>query len=96
MMATGSGVSPRNLAGTGDVGAELRRVEISVGVAFCVSEEAVQQDFASNSGSGVNWEQDFVFARDHICAVVFLHLLRDWSWFFRAFWYQQPVLGHCH
>lgn len=30
MMATGSGVNPRNLAGTDDVGAELRRVEISV------------------------------------------------------------------
>lgn len=44
----------------------------------------------------VNWEQDFVFARDHICAVVFLHLLRDWSCFFRAFWYQQPVLVLCH
>lgn len=30
MMATGSGVNPRNLAGTDYVGTELRRVEIYV------------------------------------------------------------------
>lgn len=35
----------------------------------------MQYDFASNSGSVVNWEQDFVFAHEHICTVVCLHLL---------------------
>lgn len=35
----------------------------------------MQYNFASNSGSVVNWEQDFVFAHEHICTVVCLHLL---------------------
>ena len=82
MMATGSGVNPRNLAGIDYVGAELRRVEIYVWLVFSVFEKAVQYYFASNSGSVVNWEQDFVFVHEHICAVVCLHLLRETGFFF--------------
>lgn len=85
MMATGSGVNPRNLAGTDYVGTELRRVEIyvwlffSFWVGFFFFEKSVQRYFASNSGSGVNWEQDFVFVQEHICAAMCLHLVSgDW------------------
>lgn len=42
MMATGSGVSPRNLAGTDYVGAELRRAESFVWLGGCAFEKAVQ------------------------------------------------------
>lgn len=65
MTAAGSAVSPRNLAGTDGVGAELRGAEIYVRLVLCCSEKPAQRCSASSGGSAANWEQDGVCAGEH-------------------------------